>query len=182
MYNLVQNIETRHNILIRSIGTRSEENYSYHTAQTLQQTITICLVIFSLLEMASYFVYNNMVSLLSSPYLWTEIVIPSFTLGSKLWKKLKRKHILEQKQVKHEHFIQSSAPYKLIWAIVGPNLSIVGIYGRFSIVARYCVTLWSHSLTRRNKKPVTFEPFQPKKRQSAKNDSTLHQKPICTIR
>ena len=83
---------------------------------------------------------------------------------------------------RHCYFIQSSAPYMLIWAIVGNIKSIIGIYGPLSIVARYCVTLWSHSQTKRNKKPVTFEPFEPQKRQSTKNDSTLHQKPICTIR
>ena len=83
---------------------------------------------------------------------------------------------------RHCYFIQPSVPYLLIWAIVGLTQSIVGIYGPLSIVARYCVTLWSHSQTRTNKKPVTFEPFEPQKRQSTKNDSTLHQKPICTIR
>ena len=83
---------------------------------------------------------------------------------------------------RHCYFIQPSAPYMLIRAIVGHNQSTVGIYVPLSIVARFCVTLWSHSLTRRNKKPVTFEPFEPQKRQSTKNDSTLHQKPICTIR
>ena len=31
-------------------------------------------------------------------------------------------------------------------------------------------------------KPVTFEPFEPQKWQSTKNGSTLHQKPIYTIR
>ena len=49
-------------------------------------------------------------------------------------------------------------------------------------VVRYSVTLWSHLQTGRNKKPVTFEPFELQKRQSTKNDSTLHQKPIYTIR
>ena len=58
---LVQNIESRHNLLRRTIGTRSEENESYQTAQTLQLSITICLVLFSLLEMIFYFAYNNMV-------------------------------------------------------------------------------------------------------------------------
>ena len=34
----------------------------------------------------------------------------------------------------------------------------------------------------RKSKPVTFEPFEPQKWQSTKNGSTLHQKPIYTIR
>ena len=49
-------------------------------------------------------------------------------------------------------------------------------------VVRYSVTLWSHLQTGRNKKPVTFEPFELQKRQSTKNDSILHQKFIYAIR
>ena len=37
---------------------------------------------------------------------------------------------------RHCYFIQSSAPYMLIWAIVGNIKSIIGIYGPLSIVAR----------------------------------------------
>jgi len=62
-------ISIRHNLLSRTIGTKSEEDQSYQTVHTLQLVVTLCLVFFSLLEMVFYLTYNNMFS---------------FTPGSKL--------------------------------------------------------------------------------------------------
>ena len=58
----VQKITTRHYLLNRAIGTRSEEDESYQTSQTLQIYITFSIVLLSILEMLFYFAYNNLVS------------------------------------------------------------------------------------------------------------------------
>ena len=61
MFLLGRKVSSRHNLLSRTIGTKSEEEESYQTVNTLKLAITLCLVFFSLLEMIFYFSYNNMV-------------------------------------------------------------------------------------------------------------------------
>ena len=59
---LVYNIKERHNVLRRTIGTRTEENESYEMALFLNKSLTPCLLLFLFMEMVCYFIYSNKVN------------------------------------------------------------------------------------------------------------------------
>ena len=51
----------RHHFLLRTIGTRQEEDVSYNTIITLMVTFIVGVVLCSVLEMVIYFLYNEKV-------------------------------------------------------------------------------------------------------------------------
>ena len=55
-------IKQRHNFLIATFGTKPEEDISYHNSNTLAIAATVSMVILSILEPASYYLYNRKVS------------------------------------------------------------------------------------------------------------------------
>ena len=55
-------IITRHHFLMRTIGTRPEEDDSHKTVIILMVTWIVGVVMFSVLEMVFYFLYNMKVS------------------------------------------------------------------------------------------------------------------------
>ena len=55
-------IITRHHFLMRTIGTRPEEDNSYKTVIILMVTWIVGVVMCSVLEMVFYFLYNMKVS------------------------------------------------------------------------------------------------------------------------
>ena len=52
------NIIRRHHLLIRTIGTRQEEDHSYQRLLLLLSLFVVSVLVFSLLEMAFYFLYS----------------------------------------------------------------------------------------------------------------------------
>lgn len=55
---LVKKINQRHEILSNTIGTRPEEDHSYERAQVLTPAVIGFFVLGSVLEVASYWVFN----------------------------------------------------------------------------------------------------------------------------
>ena len=55
------NIVNRHQFLMKTIGTRHEENNSYKTVIALIVSGTVGIVLCSLLEMVFYFLYSQKV-------------------------------------------------------------------------------------------------------------------------
>ena len=51
----------RHNFLIRLISVKDEEVTSYNNMQTCVTNITVCVCVFSALEIISYFLYLHKV-------------------------------------------------------------------------------------------------------------------------
>ena len=62
LLNTGPKIIARHHFLMRTIGTRSEENNSYKTVIILMVTWIVGVVMCSGLEMVFYFLYNKKVS------------------------------------------------------------------------------------------------------------------------
>ena len=60
------NIITRHHFLLKTIGTRREEDDSYMTIITLMVTWTVGVVLCSVLEMVFYFLYSMKVNITPS--------------------------------------------------------------------------------------------------------------------
>ena len=58
----------------------------------------------------------------------------------------------------------------------------MGLYLLLQDIVFYLFYFLKPFIDQKKQKPVTFEPFEPQKRKSTKNDSTLHQKPIYSIR
>ena len=59
----VTKINDRHDFLSKLVTTKSKEDLSYETVNILLVGVTICFIIFSILEMAFYYIYNYWVSL-----------------------------------------------------------------------------------------------------------------------
>ena len=58
----VTKINDRHDFLAKLVTTKSKEDLSYETVNILLVGVTICFIIFSILEMAFYYIYNYWVS------------------------------------------------------------------------------------------------------------------------
>ena len=58
----VTKINDRHDFLAKLVTTKSKEDESYETVNILLVGVTICFIIFSILEMAFYYIYNYWVS------------------------------------------------------------------------------------------------------------------------
>ena len=54
-------IKARHALLARTIGTKQEEEASLSASNTLVITATIAMIVFSILEVALYRLYNHKV-------------------------------------------------------------------------------------------------------------------------
>ena len=55
------NIKKRHELLERSIGVKTEEEDSFSSSNTLMITVTVCMIVFSALEIGLYLLYNRVV-------------------------------------------------------------------------------------------------------------------------
>ena len=55
------NIKKRHELLGRSIGVKTEEEDSFSSSNTLMITVTVCMIVFSALEIGLYLLYNRVV-------------------------------------------------------------------------------------------------------------------------
>ena len=53
----------RHGLLSRTIGTKEEENMSYQNTMIILPLWTVCVIGFSILEMAFYFLYSLIITL-----------------------------------------------------------------------------------------------------------------------
>ena len=60
---LVLQINERHEFLSNLIGSKEEEDRSYKNADEVMKATTSCMIVFSLLEIAIYYVYNYQVRL-----------------------------------------------------------------------------------------------------------------------
>ena len=54
-------IRQRHDLLSRTIGVKIEEADSLSNSNTLMITVTVCMIVFSILEVALYLLYNRVV-------------------------------------------------------------------------------------------------------------------------
>merc|ERR1712046_113551 len=52
-------INLRHTLLTRCIGAKKEEEDSLSNCNTLMITVTVCMIVFSILEVAMYLLYNR---------------------------------------------------------------------------------------------------------------------------
>ena len=55
------NIKKRHELLKTSIGVKTEEEDSFSSSNTLMITVTVCMIVFSALEIGLYLLYNRVV-------------------------------------------------------------------------------------------------------------------------
>ena len=55
-------IKARHALLARTIGAKQEEEASLSASNTLVITATVCMIVFSILEIVFYRLYNRKVS------------------------------------------------------------------------------------------------------------------------
>ena len=55
-------IRQRHDLLAKTIGVKKQEEDSLANSNTLMITVTVCMIVFSVLEVALYLLYNRMVS------------------------------------------------------------------------------------------------------------------------
>ena len=56
-------IKQRHELLARTIGVKEEEEASLSASNTLVITMTVCMIVFSILEVALYLLYNRKVQI-----------------------------------------------------------------------------------------------------------------------
>ena len=56
-------IKQRHDLLARTIGVKEEEEASLSASNTLVITMTVAMIVFSILEVALYLLYNRKVQL-----------------------------------------------------------------------------------------------------------------------
>ena len=59
---LVLQINERHEFLTKLIGSKEEEDRSYRNADKVMKATSTCMIVFSLLEVVIYYVYNYQVS------------------------------------------------------------------------------------------------------------------------
>ena len=65
-YVLDVKIKQRHALLVRTIGTKAEEETSYTHSHNLVMIVTASMIALCILEVASYYLYNRKVSLNSA--------------------------------------------------------------------------------------------------------------------
>ena len=56
-------VDKRHRFLERLITVKEEEVTSHENIHTCLLTVTLCVIVFSVMEVASYFLYLNVVSI-----------------------------------------------------------------------------------------------------------------------
>ena len=56
-------VDKRHRFLERLITLKEEEMTSHENIHTCLLTVTVCVLVFSVMEIASYFLYLNVVSI-----------------------------------------------------------------------------------------------------------------------
>ena len=61
MFVLAYNISNRHWFLKSLVGTKKEEEISYERIMTLVISVTTMIIVFSILEVAFFFIYNSKV-------------------------------------------------------------------------------------------------------------------------
>ena len=61
MFVLAYNISSRHWFLKNLVGTKKEEEISYERIMTLAISVTTMIIVFSILEVAFFFIYNSKV-------------------------------------------------------------------------------------------------------------------------
>ena len=52
-------IRQRHDLLAKTIGVKKQEEDSLANSNTLMITVTVCMIVFSILEVALYLLYNR---------------------------------------------------------------------------------------------------------------------------
>ena len=52
-------IRQRHDLLAKTIGVKKQEEDSLANCNTLMITVTVCMIVFSILEVALYLLYNR---------------------------------------------------------------------------------------------------------------------------
>ena len=57
-------MDKRHKFLARLITVKDDEVISFENMHTCLLTVTVCVCLFSIMEVASYFTYMNFVSML----------------------------------------------------------------------------------------------------------------------
>ena len=80
--SLAYQVDKRHKFLERLISVKDEEVTSYENMNTCLITVTVCVCVFSILEVASYFTYLNYVSNVKILIITSECLF-SFTHGSR---------------------------------------------------------------------------------------------------
>ena len=61
LFVLAYNISNRHWFLKSLVGTKKEEEISYERIMTLVISVTTMIIVFSILEVAFFFIYNSKV-------------------------------------------------------------------------------------------------------------------------
>ena len=63
-------IKQRHELLATTIGVKEEEEASLSASNTLVITMTVCMIVFSILEGALYLLYNRKVHRIDIRYMY----------------------------------------------------------------------------------------------------------------